>query len=126
MTTIEIMALIVAALVGIKLLVILINPRSWMVVIKTVYAKPILTILIALVLGAVTLNHLLKEFTIVQIFGVMLFLMFLMVIGFAVYSKEMVAWAERLLEDKAAVKKAWLAIIVWVALIIWMLYTLLI
>ncbi|MBU2081859.1 hypothetical protein KKH14_00250 [Patescibacteria group bacterium] len=40
MTTIEIMALIVASLVGIKLLVILINPKSWMVVIRTVYAKP--------------------------------------------------------------------------------------
>ncbi len=126
MTTIEIMALIVASLVGIKLLVILINPKSWMVVIRTVYAKPTLTILIALALGAVTLNNLLKELTIVQIFGAILFLMFLMVIGFAVYSKETVTWAERFLEDKSVVKKAWLAIVIWVALVIWVFYALLV
>jgi len=124
MTTIEIMALIFAVFAGVKLLVILTNPKSWMVVIRTIYAKPTLTILIALVLGAVSLNYLLKEITIIQIFGVMLFLMFLMAIGFVAYAKETVTWAEKFLEDKSVVKKSWLAIIIWVVLVIWVFYTL--
>lgn len=124
MTPIEIMALIIAVFAAIKILVILINPKSWMNVVKTVYGNPILTTIISLVLAVVVLNYLLVELTIVQIFAVMLFLSLLMVIGIAAYSKDILQLASKLLEDREVLKKAWLAIIVWVILIVLVLYTL--
>jgi hypothetical protein len=124
LTPIEIMTLIIAVFAAIKILVILINPKSWMNVVKTVYGNPILTTIISLVLAVVVLNYLLVELTIVQIFAVMLFLSLLMVIGIAAYSKDILQLASKLLENREVLKKAWLAIIVWVILIVWVLYTL--
>lgn len=121
MTPIETMALLVALLAAIKLVVILINPKTWLGVVKKIYVNPILTTLVALVLAIVTLNYLLKELTLVQIFAAMLFFMFLMLLGFAAYSEDMLVFADKLLKNKTTIKKAWLAILVWIILIIWVL-----
>lgn len=124
MSTVEKMALIVVALAGIKLLVILINPKAWVKVIKTIYSAPALMTLISLVLAGLTLNYLLEELTIVQIFGSMLFFMFLMMVGVSAYHKEVISWTESLLKKKDAMRRAWLSIIVWVVLLIWVFYSL--
>ncbi|ODS35946.1 hypothetical protein BEH94_02580 [Candidatus Altiarchaeales archaeon WOR_SM1_SCG] len=123
MTPIEIMALIVAVLGSIKLIVILLNPKSWLDgAAKTAFSNPVLTTMVSLVLAAVTLMYLLEELTIIQIFAVMLFLMFLMAAAIAPYSKEIIAMGDKILKDRGVVKKGWLAIIIWAVLIIWVLY----
>lgn len=124
MTSIEIMALIVAVLAAIKLLVILINPKSWMAVVKAVYGNPAATTIISLILAGLALKYLLVELTIVQIFAVMLFFMFLMAIGFSAYSKDALTWANRLLADRNAMKKSLLPILIWLVLVVWVFYAL--
>ncbi len=121
MTPIEIMALIIAVFAIIKMLVILINPKSWMSVVKTIYAKPVITGVVGLVLALITLYYLLEELTIVQIFAVILLVYFLMLMGVAGYSKELLKWVEGMLKDKRVLKKAWLALIIWILLIVWVL-----
>lgn len=121
MTAVEIMALVVVVIAAIKIIVVLSNPRNWLAVVKAIYANPVLTALVALVLAIVSLGYLLKEVTIVQIFAVMLFLWFLMMLGFAMYSKDVVAWADKMLTKKM-IKKSWLAIVIWVVLLVWALY----
>lgn len=119
LTSVEIMALIIALLAAIKILVILINPKAWGNVVNAVYGNPLVTTLIAFILAAVVLNYLLAEMSIVQIFAVMLFLSLLMTIGAAAYSKEMLKIVNNLLKNKKILKKAWFYILVWIVLIIW-------
>ena len=124
MTPIEVMALIFVLLGIVKLVVVFASPRSWLKVVKLVYKIPWLTASVALVLTFTTLGYLLRELTIVQVFAVLLFTCFLMMLGWAPFSKEMIELKERL-ATRTALKRAWLAIIVWVILLIWALYAIL-
>ena len=124
MTPVEIMAFIVAALIGIKLLVIMINTKNWMPVVKAVYGNPAITQLVALVLGGISLWYLLQEMTIVQIFAVMFFFMMLMLVGFAAFSKDLMGLANKLLKEPNVLKRSWLATTIWVVLVIWVLWAL--
>ena len=125
MNALEIIALIAIILAVIKILVILINPSSWLKVIKTVYAQPWITAIISLILAGIVLNYLLQELTIVQIFASMMFFALLTMIGIAGYKKEITEWAEQVLKEKELWKKAWLALIIWGILIIWVIYSIL-
>ena len=124
MTPIEIMALVVVLLGGIKLIVFAINPKSWMKVVDSVFSRPMLTTVVSLILGALVLWFLLKEITIVQIFGAMLFFMFLMALGWSAYSKEMLAFSKKVLKQKDLLKRSWLILVIWIVLLIWVLYAL--
>lgn len=122
MTPIEIIALIFVVIGIIKLITLLINPSKWIKVIDTVYKKPAITMIIALILAAIMLNYLLAELTIVQIFAVMAFLGSLMILNIVNYSKEISTLAKKILKDKNILKKAWLSTIIWIALMFWVLY----
>ena len=124
MTPIEIFALIVVVLGIIKLIMIFINPNSWTSVVKAIFAKPMLTGILSLVLAAVVLYYLLAEMTIVSLFGAMLFFMFIMLASFAVFSKELVDMMNSLVSQRNIMKRVWLIVVVWIALMIWVLYAL--
>jgi|GEM_PF-544600 len=119
-TPVEIMALILVAVVALKIIVILIKPKAWYnSVVKKVWKSPNWMMLICLVLAAVALYYLLMEVTIVQILAVMLFLALLAAVGIGVYQKEVLALADKLLKDKKLIKRSWLYIIIWIVLIVW-------
>ncbi|MBN1645158.1 hypothetical protein JW851_03945 [Candidatus Woesearchaeota archaeon] len=124
MTPIQIMALIAAILAGIKIIVILLNPKKWMVVVNKIYANPAVATIAGLVIAGVSLNYLLKVMTIVHVFAAILFFAGMMIIGFAAYQKDTLAFANKILKDKNAIKRAWLSIIIWIALIIWVFWIL--
>jgi len=124
MRPVEILALIVAGLAGIKLVIVLIKPSAWKGVVHGTYGKPAVTVPVALLLAVVFLNILLKEMTIVQIFGVMAFMMSLMLAGAAAFGDEITALADKMLQDRQAMRKAWPVITIWIVLIIWVLYEL--
>ncbi|MDD2689853.1 MAG: hypothetical protein PHT41_06870 [Candidatus Omnitrophica bacterium] len=124
MTPVKILALLVAVLVTVKLLVVLMQPKSWLPVVKKIYKRPVLTTILALAASVVILKCLLTELTIIQIFATMSFMMSLMIIGIAVHGKEIISLAEKYLQDKNIIKKAWLPIIIWVILTVWVFYAL--
>jgi len=75
---------------------------------------------ISLILAAASLYYLIQGgITIIQIFAVLLFLTFLMASGIAIYKKEVIKLADKLMKDKKIIKKSWLYILIWIALIIW-------
>lgn len=121
MTPIEIMALIVVIISLIKLIVILINQNAWLSLAKNLYKNPVGTTLVSLLLGYTVLKNLLVELSIVQIFAVLLFFMFLMMISFSAFSKETLEFAERIYKEKHILRKSWLSVIIWVALLVWVL-----
>jgi len=124
MNAIEIMALIVVVLGLVKMVVIFKNPKSWMGVVNFFFKKPKITMGVCIVLAAVTLWLLLQTLSIVQIFGVLLFMMFLYLMTFAAYSKELLQMVNKMLKDKNIIRKAMLPIVIWIALMLWALYAL--
>ena len=121
-TPIETLALIIALLSLTKLLVILVNPKFWFKgVVKSIYSNPFTLQLVGLILAGVSLFYLLQEFTIVQIFAVMFFVMSLMLFGVATYSKDLLDFADKIYKRKGVVRKSWLSILIWLILIIWVL-----
>ncbi len=125
MRPVEILALLVAAFISIKLLVVIVRPKSWLSVVKTIYARPVLTMAFALIAAAVILKYLLRELSIIQIFAAMSFMMALMVIGVAAQGKEIIGVAEKILQQGNVIKKAWLCILIWICLVAWVFYALL-
>ena len=119
MTPVEIMALILIAVSAVKIIVILIKPSAWMNgVVKKVWAKPMLAMVISLILAGIALYYLLQELTIVQILAATLFVALLMAVGIGIYSKEMLSAAGKLMKQ-GIVKKSWLYIIIWIILLGW-------
>jgi len=120
MNAIAILATILLVVSAIKILVILIKPKAWGKVVKVVYGKPMLTMILSLILAVIVLNYLLAEVTIVQIFAVMVFVALLAAMSLSVYAKEIIPTAVKMLNEKNFMRKAWLPIIVWVILLIWL------
>lgn len=120
-TAIEILALILIIVAAIKIIVILVSPKTWAnMVVKKVWQSPDLMIVVSLILAAGVLYLLINAgITIVEIFAVMLFVSLLAAVGVAIYSKEVVSVAQKLLKDRNIVKRSWLYIIIWIALLIW-------
>lgn len=124
MTPIQIMALIVALLGAVKMIVVLINPKSWInKVVKPIYKNTMVASLAGLIIAGVSLYYLKQTLTIVDIFAVFLFFMGLMLMSFAAVSKEMTKLAENVLRKDGLIR-FWLPILVWILLLIWVFYAL--
>lgn len=122
---IEVLAGILVILAAIKLLVIAVNVRTWVLFTKRLYSKPELTSFISFALAGIVLYLLLQSgLTIVQILAVSLFVMLLIVAGIAPYSSRLFAWFET--QDlRRLLKGQWLYIIVWLLLLGWGAYEIL-
>lgn len=117
-TTIEIFALIFLSVASIKLLVLIIEPKAWVKVVRKVWKNSFLTGLVCFLFAGMILFYLLEEMTIIQIFAVMLFVALLAGTGIAVYSRDIVGFALKIM-NKSTIKKSWFYIIIWIILIIW-------
>ncbi|NQU78590.1 hypothetical protein HQ545_02375 [Candidatus Woesearchaeota archaeon] len=124
MSPIEIMALLLALFVAVKIITLLVRPKEWMKIPGCVSSHPRLTMVVALVLAFVALYFLLAELTIVQVFAAMLFALLLILSAVSAYPKEMDALAQKMLKEKHILRQAWLPTIMWIALLIWVLYAL--
>jgi len=123
LTAIEIMALFVAVLTLVKIISISINLKGWMKFANSIYGNPRVTFIVSLILSVGALHYLLQKFTIVDIFAIMFFFMFVMLMSVSIYSKEMMDMAKKLMKTKGIIKKSWFIILIWVVLSIWVLYT---
>ena len=125
MTPIEIMALIAAIIVPIKIIMLLRSQKSWFnTVTRRFWGNATVTTILSLIVVIVTLYYLLQELTIVQIWAVMLFAMALISLGLAPFSKYMLDVEQKWFTETNVLKIGWFAAIVWLVLIIWVLYTL--
>ncbi|MBS3073853.1 hypothetical protein J4447_00175 [Candidatus Pacearchaeota archaeon] len=118
LTLIEIMALIVALLVVVKIIFVIFSPISWLSFSRKFYSAPKLISLLSLVLAAVVLYFLLFEVSITQIFAVMAFLALLIMSGAAFFAKEVIKIKESLLTKEYA-RKYWWYILIWLLLAVW-------
>jgi len=119
MTIIEWMAAIIAIIVLIKILVILISPKSWMSVVKFFYGNSMMTMIVSAILAIGSFWYLMKELTIIQIFAVLFLMSMLMLVSLSVYSKDMIPLARKILQNRKFLNRGWLAIIIWLVLTLW-------
>ena len=122
-TPIEWIAAVFAVLVLVKLVVIMINKKSWWNLTKGIYGNPGVTGFVFLVLAAVVLWFLLQELTIVQIMAAGIFMVLLMGFAFTGYSKELMSLATKIYAKKFS-GWLWFYIIIWIVLSVWVLWEL--
>lgn len=126
-TPVEYIALIFIVFATIKILVLLINPKSWMNFAKKLWVNPRITTIVCLILAAIVLWYLLAEMTIVSILAVAGFIALLMGIGLAGYVPDLIKAYERQIKSKALWKDGtWFYTLIWVVLMVWGLYVLLV
>jgi len=118
-TAIEILASLLIVLVGVKLIVVLVDPRMWLRFARRVYANPVVASCVALLLAALVLYLLLKSgLTIVQVLAVTVFVTLLLMVGMAPHAARLFDWAETQ-SLPAMLRQQWLYIVVWVLLLGW-------
>ena len=124
-SAIEILAAILIGVVVLKLAVVLVNVQGWIALAKTVYAKPIATSAVSYLLASLVLYVLLTSgLTIVQVLAVCLFVVLLIVPGFAPYAHRLLGcFDNKSLGD--ILKEQWLYMAVWMILLGWGAYELL-
>jgi len=114
--TIEILATILIVIMGIKFLVLAINPKKWFSFAESLYKNVKAMQIISLILAGVILYYLLQAgITITQIFAIMLFLSFLMMMQMAPFVKKLM----KLFKPKDVFKENWLPVIIWIVLLLW-------
>jgi hypothetical protein len=116
---IEISAALLILLAVVKLIVLSFNAPAWLTAVRALYARPALTAIVSYLLAGLVLYGLLESgLTIVQILAVCLFLVLLIVPGFAPYISEVL----RGLEGKTLwqmLREQWLYTLVWMLLLGW-------
>lgn len=119
-TSIEIIALILIIVSVIKLLVLLISPKSWMGFAKKVWTSPVVAAIVCFLLAALVLYYLVQEITIVQILAVMAFMALFIAIGFVGHVKDLFKKYDKKIKTKTLWKNGmWLYALLWLALIVW-------
>jgi hypothetical protein len=115
----EVFAAVLILLAVVKLAVLTVNAPAWLTAVRALYARPMLTAVVSYVLAGLVLYGLIESgLTIVQILAVSLFVVLLIVPGFAPYMSEVL----RGLEGKTLrqmLREQWLYSLVWMILLGW-------
>jgi len=116
---IEVFAAVLILLAAVKLIFLSLNAPAWLTAVRALYERPALTAMVSYILAGLVLYGLLESgLTIVQILAVCLFVILLIVPGFAPYMSEVL----RGLEGKTIwqmLREQWLYSLVWMLLLGW-------
>ncbi len=119
-TSVEIIALILIAIVAVKMLVLISKPMAWMKFTKAIYKKPVVTKFIFAILAGVILYYLINSgMTIVQILAVSLFMAMMFGIGLAGDIGPFIKKYEAQIKAGKMWKKHWFYTLIWIALLVW-------
>ena len=123
LTPMEILALILVILIAVKLFVLYVKQRAWLKFTKALYSNPQTFTIVAGILALIVGYYVLQEVTIVQAFGVILFMSLLMGIGISQFKDELFEFADRIYK-RNLFKRTRLAWGIWVVLCLWVLWEL--
>jgi len=123
MNAIEIIALVFALGILLKMVLVLFSKKSWMGFVKKIYSKPMILFLIEFIVAVIVFGYLLQSLSIVEIMACIVLGALLTGMSFTFFMKELYPSFEKMLKSKV-LKKAWLLMLVWLALAIWVLIAL--
>lgn len=120
MTSIEILAFILIIAAAIKLLVLAFNPSSWMNFAKKIWAKPVITQIVCLLLAILVFYYLIDSgLTIVQILAVTLFVALFMAVALAPEVEDLIRKYQSRIKRGSLWKQYWIYIVLWIILLLW-------
>tara|TARA_Y100000310_G_scaffold76668_1_gene73169 strand:- start:1344 stop:1733 length:390 start_codon:yes stop_codon:yes gene_type:complete len=121
-TPVELIALIVAVGILVKLVLFLaVGGKKWSSLVEKVYGgRTGLLAVVYLILALVVLKYLLLELSIVQIVAAMAFCALLMGVAFAAFGKDTVAFSKRVLR-RPLPGWVWVSSLIWLVLAVWVL-----
>jgi len=119
MTSLEILALLFALFILIKLITIFINPKKWIGFAKAILKNTIPVYIVYLALTILVGWIVLSNVSIVEVGAVTLFVSLLIALSFLPYAKKLIVFSDDLMTG--IIKKAFLPIIIWLVLAVWML-----
>ena len=122
LTSLEIIAALFALIGLIKIIVILINKKSWFSVTKSVYGNPAASSLIFFILALIVFYFLIQELTIIEIIAAAAFISLLMGLAFLQVSKDILTLGNKMLNKKFTGWQLFI-MIVWLILLIWTIYS---
>ncbi|MBS3090226.1 hypothetical protein J4433_00470 [Candidatus Pacearchaeota archaeon] len=126
MTPIEILALIFAIGILVKIIAVLVNPKSNLKLAEMMLEGTGVLRIIYLILLAITGYYLLLELNIIQISAVMLFALILVALAFIPYNKHVLEIRrEHAKSRKKFLKQNWLQLVIGAAIAIWTLVAIL-
>lgn len=126
MIAIEILAIIFAGVVLLKLAIIIINPKSLLKVSEAMFKTRIVILAVYLALAVIVGHYVFESLDIIEVAAVMLFTSILIGLGIIPYSEGLLKFTREMLVSRQEVlRKIWLAILIWLALAVWVLYAVL-
>ncbi len=120
-SVVEWFVLVFVIIAIIKILICSFKPKAWLDLVKGLYKNGVVLFIVELILAAVLFYYLLMELSVVTIMAVIVLGALLTGMSFALYNKDTMSWAGKILKGKTLLNKAWLPILIWLALSIWVL-----
>lgn len=116
---VDVIALIIVIAIVAKIVILIVNPKSWMQFSKQVLSKPGLIRMVALVLAVVVMYFLLQEMTIVQIMGAGVFFGLLLVIGLITEADYLFKKYDSMIRRGTIWQEYWFYAAIWIILALW-------
>jgi len=124
LTPVEIIALILIIFATLKIVVLLISPKSWINFVKGLWSNVVIIQLVSFVLAGIVLYYLLQQMTIVQILSVYAFFALMLVFGIASEAEFLFKKYDVQIKQKKLWKRYWFYTLLWVILLAWGTYAL--
>jgi hypothetical protein len=122
-SAIEIIAIIFALFILLKISIVLINPRGWFKVSDAILRNTIVTTIVYLFLAVIVGYYIFRSFSITQVAAVMLFSSILIGLGMLPFSETLLTISDEMLRSRSDIlRKTWLTLLIWIAIAIWTLY----
>jgi len=120
-TPVEIIALVMIIFSAIKILVLLVNPKSWMNFVKGFYKNPGLVKVFGFILAIIVFYYLyyISGITIVQILAVTAFIALFVLIGIAGETEELIKKYQGMIKKGKLWKRYWFYTLLWIILLVW-------
>ena len=112
MTPLETLALIFALLILLKMIIVLINPKAWLNLTKSLFNKKPVTALIYFILMIIAGYYVFTSLSIIQISAVMLFTSLLIALAWVPYAQTMMDLRKKVIKQDHILRKNWLTFLI--------------
>ncbi len=121
MTPIEIIAVIFAILILVKIIVVFIRPKAWIRFAETITRNHLIITLVYIILAIILGYYVFSVFSVVTVFVIAIFGILLMAIGLIPYFESIIKTTKKMTREKI-LQSFWLSLLIWLIFAIWVLY----
>jgi hypothetical protein len=122
-SAIEIIAVIFAVFILLKVSIVLINPHGWFKLADAILRNTIITTIAYLLIAVIVGYFIFRSFSIVQVAAIMLFSSILIGLGLLPFSETFLTIRDEMLGSRSYIlRKTWFTLLIWITIALWTLY----